>query len=144
MVEAVRYGDDVERPIIAGARFDKLPVPGCIAREIDDRLNKMRTITTPADSVSLASDPEEFPTALSDPVISDEPLREPFAWDSSCFVMWYDTIDAGSFDPTPYQIEDGAVTARSQAHQNREQPLPDSREALIKTDSLHLFNARSS
>lgn len=134
--EAVEYGDDAECPIIAGARFGTLPVPGRVARELNDRLSEMRTVSEPGEDVSLGDDPTAFPAALTDPVISDDPIREPFAWDADRLVLWYDNIEPGSFDPTPYQIEDGAVTARSRDHQYREQPLPDTRESLIESDDL--------
>lgn len=134
--EAVEYGDDPEYPIIAGARFDTLPVPAQIARELDDRLSEMWTLTLPDANTGLGSDPTVFPAELRDPVISDSPIREPFAWDAERLVMWYDDIDPDSFDPSPYQFEDGMVISRSGDPAYRDRDLPKSRERLVDLDGL--------
>jgi hypothetical protein len=134
--EAVHWGDDTECPIIAGARFEKLPVPAGIAHELDDRLSEMWTLTSPDADAALGSDPTAYPATLSDPVISEDPIREPFAWDADRLVMWYDDINPKSFDPSPYQFEDGMVVSRSDDPQYQDRNLPDSREELISQDGL--------
>lgn len=136
--EAVYLGDDPECPIIAGARFEKLPVPGRIARQLNDRLSEMWTLTAPdADAdAALGSDPTAFPATLSDPVISEDPIQEPFAWDPDRLIMWYDDIAPSSFDPSPYQFEDGMVISRWDDPQYQDRDLPNSREEFIDQDEL--------
>jgi hypothetical protein len=134
--EAVLWGDGTECPIIAGARFENLPVPAEIAHELDDRLSEMWTLTPPDEDAALGSDPTIFPAAVSDPVGSEDPILEPFAWDADRLIMWYDDIDPNSFGPYPYQFEDGMVISRSGDPQYQDRDLPDSREEFIKVDGL--------
>ena len=111
--EPVYWDDDPECPIIAGARFEKLPVPAQIARKLDERISEMWTFTSPDADTALGSDPTAFPATLSDPVISEDPIREPFGWDPDRLIMWYDDVNPKLFDPSPYQFEDGMVISRS-------------------------------
>ncbi|EMA48598.1 hypothetical protein [Halococcus salifodinae] len=134
--EAVRWGDDPESPIIAGARFEELPVPAAIAHKLDDHLSEMRTLTSPDADAALGSDPSAFPATVSDPVVSEAPLRESFAWDADRLIMWYDDISPESFDPSPYQFEDGMVISRLDDPQYRDRDFPDSRAGLIEMDGL--------
>jgi hypothetical protein len=134
--EAVHFGNDPECPIIAGARLEELPVPGRIARELNDRLSEMRVLTSPDADAELGSDPTVFPASIHDSVISDDLIQEPFAWDAERLIMWYDDAGPNWFDPTPYQFEDGMVVARSQDPQHLNRDLPDSREEFIEVDGL--------
>lgn len=136
VAEAVDWDDDPECPIIAGARFEKLPVPSRIARQLNDRLNEMWTLTPPDADVRLDSDPTAFPTNLHDPVISEDLIQEPFAWDADRLIMWYDNSDSNFFEPSPYQIEDGMVVSRSGDPQYQNRDLPNSREDLVEQDEL--------
>lgn len=134
--EAVHFGDDPECPIIAGARFEELPVPGRIARELNDRLSEMRVLTSPDADAELGSDPTVFPANIHDSAISEDLIQEPFAWDAERLIMWYDDTGLNWFDPTPYQFEDGMVVSRAQDRQYLDRDLPDSREELIEVDGL--------
>ena len=138
--EAVHWGDDTECPIIAGARFEKLPVPGLIAHELNDRLNEMGTLTSPDADAALGNDPTAFPATISDPTISENHFQEPFAWDADRLIMWYDNTDSNFFEPSPYQIEDGMVIARWDDPQYLDRDLPDSREEFIEVDGLECIS----
>lgn len=136
VAEAVHWGDDTECPIIAGARFEELPVPGRLARQLNDRLNEMGALTSPNADAALGSDPTAFPATISDPAISEDHFQEPFAWDADRLIMWYDNSDSNFFEPSPYQIEDGMVISRWDDPQYQDRDLPDSREELIEQDEL--------
>jgi hypothetical protein len=134
--EAVHFSTDPECPIIAGARLEELPVPGRIARELNDRLSEMRVLTSPDADAELGSDPTVFPESIHDSAISEDLAQEPFAWDAERLIMWYDDAGLNWFDPTPYQFEDGMVVARPQDPQHLNRDLPDSREEFIEEDGL--------
>ena len=134
--QGVEFDDDEKCPIIAGTRFEALPVPGRMAREIVDRLSEMRILTEPGEGASLESDFSAFPPEIVDAGGSGRDIREPVAWDTGRLTMWYSNPELSYFDPIPYQIEDGMIIGRTHAHRYTDCELPDTREELLDRDEV--------
>lgn len=131
---AVEWGEDSERPIIAGQRFSRLPVPAEIARDLRDDLWDLRTPRL--DSGVLSNDPAAFPDELVDPHPSHGVTMKPFGWDPDRQIMWYDHQESPYLKAGAYQIESGNLIRRTKTPECRESELPNTPQSLIDEDDL--------